>query len=406
MCQHTHNYDEPQQSKPEPAGDQPPFPWHLPICDAHCHPTDTMASITDIPSMRAAALTIMATRAQDQDLVADVARRHSNPDLKALCQGNSEAIDTGAIPSFGWHPWFSHLLYDDSANTPTFQPTSGSEADHAAKQAHYAAVLQPVPSPDFVASLPSPIAVSSFLKATEIRLSTSPHALVGEIGLDKAFRLPEPWHPSEHAERDSTLTPGGREGRQLSPYRVKIEHQRDILAAQLRLAAKTRRAVSVHGVQAHGLLHETLAATWKGHEREIITRRKRRLVASGAEDFSDEDDDGSEKPYPPRICLHSFSASVEVLRQYLNRAIPARIFVSLSTAVNLSTDAGRNKTDDVLRALPDDSILVESDLHIAGEHMDSALEDMYRHVCKVKGWNLDEGVEKIAKNYEEFIFGS
>ncbi|CVK93442.1 related to Cut9 interacting protein scn1 [Fusarium mangiferae] len=364
-----------------------------------------MASITDIPSMRAAALTIMATRAQDQELVADVASKHSNPDLKSLFQENSEATGTCAIPSFGWHPWFSHLLYDDSADTPTFQPTSGSETDNAAKQAHYNAVLQPAPSPDFVASLPCPIAISSFLSATESRLSANPCVLVGEIGLDKAFRLPEPWLTSKHVERDSTLTPGGREGRQLSPYRVKIEHQRDVLAAQLRLAAKTGRAVSVHGVQAHGVLYETLAATWKGHEREVITRRKRRLVASGAEDFSDEDDDGSEKPYPPRICLHSFSASVEVLRQYLNRAIPARIFVSLSTAVNLSTDASRNKTDDVLRALPDDSILVESDLHIAGEQMDSALEDMYRHVCEVKGWNLDEGAKKIAKNYEEFIFG-
>ncbi|KAF4966178.1 hypothetical protein FSARC_6062 [Fusarium sarcochroum] len=403
MCQQIHNYDD--QSK-KPVGDQPPFPWHLPICDAHCHPTDTMASVDDIPSMRAAALTIMATRAQDQELVADVASKHSSTDLKSLLQDNSEAKNTSVVPSFGWHPWFSHLLYDDSADTPTYRSTSGSETDDAAKQAHYTAVLQPEPSPDFVASLPTPTAVSSFLKATESQLSANPHALVGEIGLDKAFRLPEPWNPSEHAERDSTLTPGGREGRHLSPQRVRIEHQRDILAAQLRLAAKTRRAVSVHGVQAHGVLHETLAATWKGHEREVVSRRKRRLVAKGAEDFSDsDDDDESEKPYPPRICLHSFSASVEVLKQYLNPTIPARIFVSLSTAVNLSTDAGRTKTDEVLRALPDDSVLVESDLHIAGEQMDSALEDMYRHVCEVKGWELEEGVKQIAKNYEEFILG-
>ncbi|KAJ4270499.1 Cut9-interacting protein scn1 [Fusarium torreyae] len=365
-----------------------------------------MASVDDIPSMRAAALTIMATRAQDQGLVADVASKHSNTDLRFLLQDNSGTQDTSVVPSFGWHPWFSHLLYDDSADTPTYRPTSGSETDDAAKKAHYTAVLQPEPSPDFVASLPTPTAVSSFLKATESQLDANPHALVGEIGLDKAFRLPEPWNPSEHAERDSTLTPGGREGRHLSPHRVRIEHQRDILAAQFRLAAKTRRAVSVHGVQAHGVLHETLAATWKGHEREVMSRRKRRLVAKGAEDFSDsDDDDESEKPYPPRICLHSFSASVEVLKQYLNPAIPARIFVSLSTAVNLSTDASRTKTDEVLRALPDDSVLVESDLHIAGEQMDSALEDMYRHVCEVKGWELEEGVNQIAKNYKEFILG-
>lgn len=405
MCQYTHNYDE----QPVPVvdvGDESPFPWHLPICDAHCHPTDTMDSIQDIPSMRAAALAIMATRAQDQDLVAEVANKHSNDNPKLLFQGNSGQSNTWVVPSFGWHPWFSHLLYDDSADAPTYRPTSGSETDNAAKQAHYNAVLQPEPSSDFVASLPTPIAVSTFLKETESRLSANPYALVGEIGVDKAFRLPEPWNPSEQAERDSTLTPGGREGRHLSPHRVRIEHQRAILAAQLRLAGKTRRAVSVHGVQAHGVLHDTLVDTWKGHEREVITRRKRRLVAKGAEDFSDEeDDDDSEKPYPPRICLHSFSASVEVLKQYLNPTIPARIFVSLSVAVNLSTDASCTKTDEVLRALPDDSVLIESDLHIVGEHMEKALEDMYRHVCEVKGWELEEGVKKIAMNYEEFIFG-
>ncbi|KAF4987329.1 hypothetical protein FDECE_15479 [Fusarium decemcellulare] len=414
MCQLSRNYDEDDDADQAPRrtrnADAAPFPWHLPICDAHCHPTDTMASIEQLPSMRAAALTIMATRGQDQDLVADVASKHSSIDYKSL-QSFSQSQNTTIVPAFGWHPWFSHLLYDDSAKEPTYQPTSGSgsgsdpDPELAAKTAHYTAVLQPEPSSDFVASLPTPTPISSLIKSTESRLTSHPHALVGEIGLDKAFRLPEPWNPSEHAERDSTVTPGGREGRHLSPHRVRIEHQRAMLAEQLRLAAKTRRAVSVHGVQAHGVLHDTLAATWKGHEREVMTRRKRRLVAEGAEDFSEDEDDESEKPYPPRICLHSFSASVEVLKQYLNPAIPARIFVSLSTAVNLSTEASRTRTDEVLRALPDESVLVESDLHTAGEDMDSALEDMYRHVCEVKGWELEEGVERIGRNYEKFIFG-
>jgi Tat protein secretion system quality control protein TatD with DNase activity len=183
-----------------------------------------MDSIQDIPSMRAAALTIMATRAQDQDLVAEVANKHYSQDPKQLFQNNPDQSNAWVVPSFGWHPWFSHLLYDDSADAPTYRPTSGSgsdaDADNVAKQAHYNAVLQPEPSSDFVASLPTPIAVSTFLKETESRLSANPYALVGEIGVDKAFRLPEPWNPSEQAERDSTLTPGGREGRHLSSHRV------------------------------------------------------------------------------------------------------------------------------------------------------------------------------------------
>ncbi|RDA86791.1 hypothetical protein CP532_6367 [Ophiocordyceps camponoti-leonardi (nom. inval.)] len=389
------------------------FPWHLPVFDAHCHPTDTMASlVTALPSMRATALVIMATRSQDQHLVAQVS---SGEDNKGKL-----------IPSFGWHPWFSHQLYDDDEEaSPTFRPPSPPHEDdaadtlHKAKMAHYRAVLVPSPEEDdeFIRSLPTPTALSSCIAATRSRLASHPHALVGEAGLDKAFRIPRAWDPSTASSRDAALTPGGREGRLLSSYRVRMSHQQAVLAQQLRLAAAERRPVSLHGVQAHGVLFDTVSACWKGFERRVPSRRERKSNNEVEKPPSSEDEESvtneeemesaAAKPYPPRICLHSFSGSVEILSQWMQPSVPADIFVSFSAAVNLGAeDAGRVKLEPVICAVPDDRILVESDLHEAGPRMDAALEHMYRVVCAAKGWSLEDGVCRIGRNFRRFVYDS
>ncbi|CAH0059614.1 unnamed protein product [Clonostachys solani] len=395
-----------------------PFPWHLGAFDAHCHPTDTIASTASITGMRTRALIIMATRSQDQHLVSQVSNELGVPSSESLANQASTA-DGQVIPAFGWHPWFSHQLYDDSASSPTY-PSDEADGPEERKQKHYSAVLAPSTiTPDFLASLPTPTPISQFISSTRSFLQSHPSALVGEIGLDKAFRIPRGWEDSDAASRDETLTPGGREGRLLSPHRVSMNHQQAVLRAQLRLAGEMGRAVSVHGVQAHGVLLSTVSACWKGHEREVISRRQQRLVAPGAEVDSDEESDdeaGSSrkkkketaewsKPFPPRICLHSFSAAPEVLTQWLHPSIPADIFFSFSEAVNLSTETASAKSIHVIREVPDDRLLVESDLHVAGEQMDAALEAMYRKVCEIKGWSLEDGVVRIRKNFEAFVFG-
>ncbi|KAM0325891.1 hypothetical protein ACHAQA_007194 [Verticillium albo-atrum] len=389
-----------------------------------------MASIERIQHMRAAALTVMATRSQDQSLLVDLAASalaiRSPESLNSFQTQHSSRNEARIIPSFGWHPWFSYQLYDDSVPVAeqTYRPASDSASDlQTAKHAHYAAVLSPSPAPSdtaFLDSLPTPASLSAYIATTRARLQDHPLALVGEIGLDKAFRLPQAFDDETRAARDPGLTPGGREGRMLSPQHVKMNHQSVVLKAQLALAGALGRAVSVHGVQAHGVLHDTLTASWKGHEKEVLSRRQKRRIAEGAEDFSssdeDEDQDGEPsknkpkkgavggKPFPPRICLHSFSAPAQVLRQYLHPAIPAKMFFSFSWAVNMGT-GDVDKLEEVVKLCPDDRVLVESDLHTAGEEMDGMLEAMYRKVCQIKGWTLEEGVRKIGRNYEEFIFG-
>ncbi|KAB5540406.1 TatD family [Coniochaeta sp. 2T2.1] len=420
MCQ---DHQEDNEAPPRPLRqDDPnsePFPWDVGVFDAHCHPTDTMSSIADIPNMSARVLTVMSTRAQDQDLVPSVADTHGIQDVDALHSSSSSSSSSRHIlPAFGWHPWFSYQLYDDSLprEKATYPPDSTDPK--AAKIAHYKSVLVPAPDEEFISSLPDLIPLSTYLPQVRSRLKAYPLSLVGEVGLDKGFRLPVPWTEEEHSARDASLTPGGREGRWLSPHRVSLPHQTNILQAQLRLAGELGRACSVHGVQAHGALFDALSSMWKGHEKEVVPRSKQKMVAKGAEDWGDdsEDEEGGQrteegrlvveaKLFPPRICLHSFSGPVQVAKQYLHAGIPAKIFFSFSTAINLSTEGGEAKFPEVVRAVPDDRLLVESDLHVAGHKMDGMLEDMYRRVCEIKGWELRDGVERIGRNYEEFVFG-
>lgn len=379
-------------------GSDQPFPWHLGVYDAHCHPIDTMASIDSIPSMKAKVLTIMATRAQDQELVVKAAEKRGlrKEDVESII-GSSDA-ESRIIPCFGWHPWFSHQMYDDAIKKP-----DGSEDDF--RVAHYQAVLTPKPEDrDFLLALPQPRPLSEYLAQTKEYLRRFPSALVGEVGLDRSFRIPDSWLPGRADDRDTTLTPGGREGRKLSPYRVHMEHQRKVLKAQLKLAGEAQRAVSVHGVQAHGIVHETLKETWKGHELEVISERERKRRRAAGEEQSPEPNDAGPKPYPPRICLHSYSGPGEFVKEYFHPSIPVKFFFSFSSVINFSGPAS-SKVEEVIKAIPADRILVESDLHCAGDRMDALLEEMIRVICKYKIWGLDEGVLQLGRNWKSFVFG-
>ncbi|KAL2267482.1 hypothetical protein VTJ83DRAFT_4759 [Remersonia thermophila] len=440
-----------------PSSTSSDFPWHLGVADAHCHPTDTMASIASIPSMKARVLTVMATRSQDQDLVASVASKHAVGSRAALQAGPAPNAADRVVPAFGWHPWFSYQLYDDGDDDDAAEKSGLTTEELKAKL--YGAVLSPAPSDEFVAGLPDPVPLGRFLADTRRRVLDAGVAMIGEVGLDKTFRLPWPWGMAQGSQgsageeerrqggqqASSELTPGGREGRMLSPHQVRMPHQVRVLEAQLRLAGELGVPVSVHGVQAHGVLFDVLAGLWKGYEKEVVSRRKQKLVAPGAEDFSSSDDDDYDddddeeghddgfqvsdgegelgrpkdrpriaavagrrhksKPFPPRICLHSFSGSPQTLKQYVHPAVPAKVFFSFSSTINLSTAGGAGRFGDVLRACPDDRVLVESDLHCAGDAMDGALEDITRRVCEGKGWPLEEGVVRLRNNYVEFLFG-
>lgn len=387
------------------------FPWQLGVFDAHCHPTDTSSSIKYIPMMKARVLTIMATRAQDQELVTQFADAHgvsklSIAELLRMAE-NCKERHCQIVPSFGWHPWFSHQIYDDSV------VGAAEKTETMDKILHYKSIVIPPPSDiEFLRGLPDPRPLSHYIAQTRLYLEKYPFALVGEIGLDRAFRIPAHSPSLVGDETESNLTPGGREGKSLTPYRVHIDHQRRILTAQLNLAGELSRPVSVHGVAAHGILYETLRETWRGYEKKKPSKRARKRSANCAEARLDEDEIKSRdevldgpitRPFPPRICLHSYSGPPGPLKQYLHPSNPVAVFFSFSELVNFSSLS--SNAVNVIKEIPDDRLLVESDLHCAGERMDDLLERIVRLLCQIKKWPLEKGVRQLAHNWVQFVFG-
>jgi Tat protein secretion system quality control protein TatD with DNase activity len=162
-------------------------------------------------------------------------------------------------------------------------------------------------------------------------------------------------------------------------------------------------------------VYEALHELWKGHEKEVLSKREKKkrgkddaTVEAEIDKATKDESSAGPKPYPPRICLHSYSGSASNFKQYLNPAIPIRIFASFSTAINLG-DALDEETpaefEEMVKTVPDEMLLVESDLHTAGDEMDRRLEDIIRRICKIKEWGLEEGVTILGRNWKAFVFG-
>ena len=316
----------------------PPLPSSLlpQIHDAHCHPTDHPYTFSEINSTESGSLCAMSTRPEDQSLV------------DTFSENNSDAV----IPFFGHHPWFAHLFsFDD--------------------EKHHETIFKPPATEDFISHLPKPIPWDQTLRALRIRLETNPKAHVGEIGIDKSFRLPN----HNNSKRDVASR------KDLSPYRTSVDHQLRIFTDQCKLAAELGRSISVHGVQCHGLLFETLQSFWK-------LQQKSKNAST------------SPTTYPPRICIHSASLPIETLKQYLHPSVSAKMYFSFSTAINARYG---QKLLDLISAVPDDKILIESDWHSEGPIRRNQLHDIARLVIHVKQWSVDHGVQQLEQNFREFL---
>ncbi|KAF8983146.1 hypothetical protein BGZ46_010811 [Entomortierella lignicola] len=361
--------------------------------------------------------------------------------------------------------------------------SSPSSQQHNSTYLHYQKVLSlPNSAPEnyleeLTQRLPEPRALEPALKELRRLLEEHPHAVLGEIGLDRTARVPEPINTRETEQKKTTLA------------LTSIQHQLDLVREQLKLAASLSRPVSFHCVQAYGHWHDFLIHEGKrlkqweidqGYyqtqiqkihasggtatispispsgvrlskkstarlQREARDAAWERHVASTLQESSDEEDEDEddnedeeedeakrsktesnklldatnnnegdspgpmttvvpifEAVLPPRLCMHSYGGSVNMMKAFVKMDHPPEIFFSFSILIN-----GRlqdRKLKELILAVPEDRLLIESDHH-SHVQVDNLLVEMVHKIAEIRQWTIEDTVNKTARNWNRFVYG-
>lgn len=146
----------------------------------------------------------------------------------------------------GYHPWFSHLIsLDNSLSKEEHYRKLLLHDSSPSKAEQYAQV-----SDQLFPLLPEPIPLSDIISNLRDNLRKFPDAMVGEVGLDRSFRVPFDYFA---------------EDRKLTPFTIPLEHQLAILESQLDLAVEFERNASIHSVKAQQATVELLHKLAKRH---------------------------------------------------------------------------------------------------------------------------------------------
>ncbi|WFD36183.1 Cut9-interacting protein scn1 [Malassezia cuniculi] len=264
----------------------------------------------------------MSTGAHDMQLVADL----------------SDA-DRRVVPAFGIHPWAAHTV--SLAHEQTYADLFGDAQDDATST---------------IAHLPARVPLADALAQQRALLQQYPDALVGEVGLDRSFRLPAP--QGSPTRFSSLQTP--------------IEHQLAVLRAQINVAKELARSVSMHSVRAAGHTLELLDEVYAADGPHPSTSALR----------ADKD-----------IVLHSCTLSPESIRQVQRKH--RQVYVSFSTTIN----ARQRALDAQIAAADPARILSESDTSSDFAAHTRAATARIAHV-----WHVDEATAaaRLAANFSKF----
>ncbi|CAK5280323.1 unnamed protein product [Mycena citricolor] len=299
------------------------------VVDVHCHPTESYVppESMDRLGIRVCA---MSTHRDDQSRVCNLALKYPEK----------------VIPCFGHHPWFCHHI----------------SLRAAPKREHYRSLFlrEDQPAADSLAAfeellplLPEPLPledVLSGLRSNFMRFESTA-ALLGEVGLDRIYRVAYDYYASP---------------RRLSPFTIPLDHQLAILEAQIDLAVELGRSVSLHSVKCPQPTVTLLDNLKLKHGRNWSNIR---------------------------IDIHSCSVDPQVI-SILQKKHP-NVFMSVSTTIN-----GRSKNLKALIAACDPRrLLIESDYPVIDGNLARCVE-ILDLVAETKGWTKEtEWLDEVEESH-------
>lgn len=192
-------------------------------------------------------------------------------------------------------------------------------------------------------ALPSPIPFQSLLDDVERRLQGNSRAQVGEVGIDKVFRIK------------------GVNGR-LTLLQTSIEHQKRVAVEQVRLAKKYDRVVSMHSVSATQGSMDIIRDA--GYQKAVL-----------------------------HSCGMGHNAITYCLQQFPG------VHFGFSTAIN---SRSMKALEDSIAVTRLDRILSESDLPVESEYA-KAVESIVEIIARVKNKSNGAIVDQIKTNFDKLL---
>lgn len=301
--------------------------------DNHCH-LGVSCTLHDVPEL---------AKALNESQVTFCLMSTNQWDL-ALVDQLSE-MSPNVVPYFGVHPWYSHLF---SANKLL------------SKTEHYNLVLNPKPSQELLGVLPEPIFIDDHLALIRLKIAKCEAAQrkygIGEIGLDKLFRVPSNGFYGNQQIRENVS---------LTACKVTMAHQLQVLGKQLELAQERQKPVSLHCVKAHGVLFETV---------------RRYLL--------------------PATILHSYTGSIEQAQSWVREYKKRLLLFSFSNYIN---GTKLPLLQQLVLVLDDSQILLETDMPLdvlvnsETEYMQH-LHGIFKAVTQFKQWEPAEAERTLQAN--------